>query len=72
MTGSQYAEIHNGTFHDGYKELAQPGDVAMPYDKSVVSGSVVDGEKKGDRVEGEDEEYVRQFNGHKTWLDETR
>ena len=71
MTGSQYAEIHNGTFHDGYKELAQPGDT-VPRDESVLSGSVVNGEKESDGIEGEEEEYVREFDGHGIWLDETR
>lgn len=71
VAGSQYAEIHNRAFHDGHEELAQPGDT-MPRDESVLGGGVVDGEKEGNRIEGEEEKYVREFNGHGIWFDETR
>ena len=71
MAGSQYAEIHDCTFHYGHEKLTQPDD-AMPRDESVLGGGVVNGQKEGDRIEGEEEEDIREFNGHGIWLDETR
>ena len=71
MARSQYAEIHNRTFHDGYKEFTQPSDT-MPRYESVLGSRVVNGKKEDNRVEGEEEVYVSEFDDHGIWLDETR
>ena len=71
MAGCQYAEIHDCAFHDGHKEPAQPGDTTVPPDQSVLGSGVVDGKKEGNRIEGEEEIYVSEFNDHGIWLDET-
>jgi len=72
VTGRQYAKIHDCAFHDGHKELSQPGDTTVPPDGLVLGGGVVDGKKEGDRIEGEEEIYVSELNHHGIWLDETR
>jgi len=72
VAGSQYAEIHNCAFYDGHEEPAQPGDTTTPPDHSVLGSGVVDGKKEGNRVKGEEEIYVSEFDHHGIWLDETR
>ena len=71
MAGSQYAEIHDCTFYDGHKELAQPSD-SMPRDELILCDGEVEGEKEGNRVKGEEEEDVSEFNVHGLWPEETR
>ena len=71
MASSQYAEIHNCTFHDGHKEVSQPGDTVLR-NRSVLSNGVVDGQKKGNGVKSEEEVYISEFDDHGIWLDEAR
>jgi hypothetical protein len=71
VADGQYTEIHDCTFYDGHEEFAQPSD-PMPRDESILGGGVVDGHEEGNRVEGKEEEDVREFNIHRLWPDEAR